>query len=139
MSEADSTNIIREAGLKATRSRVAVLRALERAQNPIGIVKLENALPQINRATLYRILQTFVQHGLAETCDIGHKHVDYRLSGKQHVHYVVCDKCGKTLTIAADCYRNHLNNLIKSQAPGFSVITRHSTTFFGYCNKCAGT
>jgi Fur family ferric uptake transcriptional regulator len=139
MTEKEAVDIIRKARIKVTKARVTVLRKLEQSNKPSGITRLEASLSEIHRTTLYRILQTFVKHGLAETCNIGHNHVDYRYASKDHFHYVVCDGCGQSRAIKADCDQNEPKNKKQSTMPGFSYISRHSITYFGLCLKCAGT
>jgi Fe2+ or Zn2+ uptake regulation protein len=130
---------IREAGLKVTLARVAVLQALKQAQRPVGINTLAQTLPQVNRATLYRILNAFVRTRLAETCELGHRHADYRYLGADHTHFVVCERCQRAESVPAECCPIRTAPEPTVVAPGFRTISRHLTTYFGCCEKCAET
>ncbi len=93
---------IRAAGLRATASRIAVLRELRRAQRPISHGDVVETLhsESWDRATLYRNLIDLSQVGLARKVELGDR--VWRFDGSQgkqvhdatlHPHFV-CTSCG---------------------------------------------
>lgn len=68
----DCVEALREAGLKVTRGRIRVMRALRAAAQPLSHADLEAAQVRggaeagaIDRVTLYRVLDSLVASGLA--------------------------------------------------------------------------
>jgi Fur family ferric uptake transcriptional regulator len=111
---ADSSDNVREliraTGARATRGRVRVLEMLQAAARPLSHAEVEAGLTDAadappDRVTLYRILDSLVEGGLAL------KAVDtrgvFRFSGVQarrqhagHVHFR-CTECGGVFCLAA--------------------------------------
>lgn len=95
---ATSADLIRAAGVKVTPGRVRVFEALAGAMQPLSHADLEALLPDADRVTLYRVLDSLVACGLAL------KAVDtrgvFRFSASSerrehsgHVHFR-CTDCG---------------------------------------------
>src|SRR5690606_5766963 len=93
---------IRGAGLRATASRIAVLRELRRAKRPISHGDVVETLQaeSWDRATLYRNLIDLAQVGLAHKVELGDR--VWRFDGSRgeqahdatlHPHFV-CTSCG---------------------------------------------
>lgn len=98
--EAALRDVIRGAGLRATTSRIAVLRMLRGTKSPLthGEVTESLAGRGWDRATLYRNLLDLTRVGLSRRTDLG-DHV-WRFEAivehhdeKKHPHFV-CDECG---------------------------------------------
>ncbi|MDI6750225.1 MAG: Fur family transcriptional regulator [Pseudomonadota bacterium] len=100
-----SAALLRAAGIKVTQPRLAVLDALRAAARPMSHAELEALLGEIDRVTLYRILDAFAQHGLASKAadargvfrfaatDAPRRHDD-------HVHFR-CQACGGVFCLEA--------------------------------------
>ncbi|MFD1715212.1 Fur family transcriptional regulator [Amnibacterium flavum] len=140
---ADSTTRLREADLRATAPRVAVLDTLESARIAsehltateiadrvaarIGAVSLQavyDCLAALEQAELVRRIQP-----------AGHPaHFEARV-GDNH-HHVVCRSCGRTEDI--DCVVGEAPCVHPSSAGGF-VIDQAEITFWGLCPDCAAS
>ncbi len=130
---------LRAAGLRATSSRIAVLRALRTAQRPLSHADLVKLLDgqSFNRATLYRNLTDLVEAGLARRAELG-DHV-WRFEGKgtsehdtrAHPHFV-CVECG-----TVECLPEMAVELPAS-ASAPQAVRRHEidVQVRGLCNDC---
>lgn len=107
MSLAPSTSVdlLRAAGLKKTPGRVRVLEALAAAASPLCHADLGALLPDADRVTIYRVLDSLVECGLAL------KAVDTRgvfrfsvaRAQRQHANHVHfrCTECGGVFCLKA--------------------------------------
>ncbi|MDO4587705.1 MAG: transcriptional repressor [Planctomycetia bacterium] len=88
-------------------------------------------LPDISRASVYRILDTFVRFGIIRK--IEHPGVAVRYDGKFCHHHMICSKCGAI----EDCPENYHNSIQypKEISSGFK-IENYSITFHGICKTC---
>lgn len=93
---------IRSTGLRATASRIAVLRELRRAKRPVShgdVVEMLTAEPW-DRATLYRNLIDLANCGLARKVELGDRVWRFDGSKQEHAHdatlhpHFVCTACG---------------------------------------------
>jgi Fur family ferric uptake transcriptional regulator len=91
--------LLREKGLRATPSRVAVLQVLENAPRPMSHAEMVEALSSgiWNRTTIYRNLTDLVKAGLAKRIELGDRVWRFSLPGDgTHPHFV-CTECGEVL------------------------------------------
>ena len=92
-------NTIRQAGLRSTAPRVAVLRRLLRAASPISHGELVEVLSEegLDRTTIYRNLQDLTDAGLAQRIDLGDHVWRFELKRAEqpvrHPHFT-CVACG---------------------------------------------
>ena len=91
---------IRKAGLRATRSRVTVLRLLHNRDSPTSHPEVNDALGEDgwDRATLYRNLTDLTDAGLLRRVDLGDHVWRFELvtahhDGDAHPHFL-CTNCG---------------------------------------------
>jgi Fur family transcriptional regulator, ferric uptake regulator len=102
ISRAELRDAIRVAGIRATASRVAVLRELRGASKPVSHAEVVAALAEEpwDRATLYRNLIDLVNAGLARKVELGDRvwRFDGAVATKRHdatLHpHFVCTLCG---------------------------------------------
>ncbi len=94
---------IREAGLRCTTARVAVLKHLDAASGPLTHAEVSEALADLgyDRATIYRNLTELTEAGLAVRVELGDhvwrfevKHAGSGHSGEEHAHFL-CTTCGE--------------------------------------------
>lgn len=126
---------LRRAGLPATAHRVQVLKALAgagRALTPQELLALVGG--GMNRVTLYRILDLFVEHGLAQRHSAGERALRYCLeaspAAKGHGHFH-CNRCGRTECLPASALD------LEALSRSFPFTIEHAEVRFdGICADC---
>lgn len=93
---------IRDAGLRSTAARIAVLQRLERATQPLSHAELaEELVPQgFDRATIYRNLMDLTEAGLVSRSELGDHVWRFEIRRQGHNHAIehphfVCTTCGE--------------------------------------------
>ncbi len=92
---------LREAGLRSTAPRVAVLRELMATRAPVSHAELCSALKKhrLDRATIYRNLIDLAEVGIANRVDLGDHVWRFEITARDgghadsHPHFV-CTDCG---------------------------------------------
>lgn len=135
MQEAQEITMLKEKNLRVTENRLAVLRYLSDQAIPVGIKNLENNLPNIDRVTLYRMMEQFEKNGIVRVCDLGHGHSDYELNTDHH-HHLVCRECGIVEDVEI-CHLEKLSQSLVKKSKKFSSIDQHRLTFMGTCKDCS--
>lgn len=133
----DMADLLFSAHLRATPARTAVLEALRRAKRPLSHADVESALSvQLDRVTVYRTLESFVEAGLAARTvgadRIGRfAFVDASADHREHAHFL-CDDCGRSI-----CLPTPVPPPV-SLPKGFAV-TSADLNFHGHCPDCQGS
>jgi Fur family ferric uptake transcriptional regulator len=101
-----TTELLRQAGVKVTPGRVLVLEALSSAAQPLSHSDLELRLPDSDRVTLYRNLDSLVACGLALKAVDTRGVFRFSATGAQrqhanHVHFR-CTDCGGVFCLKAE-------------------------------------
>lgn len=130
--------ILREAGLRVTASRLAVLAILHAAPRPMSHGEVVKALAAdvADRATIYRNLIDFVRVGLARKTELGDRVWRYEMvaaghSSRDHPHFV-CNECGNV-----QCLPGVEVAMIRSdQGPRALRDRQFELQFRGYCDDC---
>ncbi len=129
-------HICHQHGLPVTAQRREVLHALVlRADHPIADQIFDDVrkhLPEISRATVYRVLETLVRIGIA--CKVCHpgSGARYEVKTRRH-HHLVCISCEKMIDLQ-DSTLDHLS--LPGVGSGFH-IQDYSVQFRGLCTTCA--
>ena len=96
----DTRELIRDSGLRATASRIAVLRLVRTATSPMSHSDVAGRLADQpwDRATLYRNLVDMVEAGLLVRTDMGDHVWRYAFNRPDHADdehpHFVCTECG---------------------------------------------
>ncbi len=127
---------LRTRGLKVTRERQGILRAILARQDHVDADTLVEQLrgSGVSRATIYRTLDLLVQCGLVRRHNLGSNHAVYEASyGQEHHDHLVCLDCGRVIEF-------HCPDL---EALQDSVCERHrfrphqhNLQIFGVCEAC---
>lgn len=128
-------SILSEQSLRVTKPRVAVFEALERASEPVSLRSLVEALPGIDRVSIYRTLELFEQLRIITVVHIGWKK-RYELAAahqQHHHHHLVCTQCGSITEINSERLEDVIYTLTGSH--GFTP-TGHTFEITGICNTC---
>ncbi|WP_005036872.1 Fur family transcriptional regulator [Holophaga foetida] len=127
---------LREAGLKQTPQRQAILAVLQAAERPLTVEEIAGQMvgKPPGLPTIYRNLERFIGEGWAE-CMVGEDQVQrfVRCHSSHHHHHILCEGCGRTAETDCPGLDTAFENLAK--ASGFKV-TRHKLTLYGLCPEC---
>ncbi|PJA45032.1 hypothetical protein CO174_05300 [Candidatus Uhrbacteria bacterium CG_4_9_14_3_um_filter_50_9] len=137
MTQEEMKTKLRDAGFRATNTRMAVLSYLDSQHKPVGIEKIAERLSDTNLTTLYRMMNDFENARIVHAHELGHGHQDYELADRPHHHHIVCEECGDIEDVYAckdDC--EFEEKTLRSSSK-FTTINRQTTTFFGTCKQCS--
>ncbi|GAA2234157.1 transcriptional repressor [Herbiconiux moechotypicola] len=127
---------IRNAGLKVTGQRLAVLGALEGMPHSDADTvhrRVQQQLPGISLQATYVVLGALTEAGLIRRIEpAGSPALYERRIGDNH-HHVVCTGCGAVGDI--DCVHGAAPCLAPSSTGGFAIDTAE-ITFWGLCPEC---
>lgn len=140
MDHGPSTEQLREAGLRVTAGRVAVLDALDDLEGVHPdvaqiVTAVRRQLGSISIQAVYNALDALGKAGLVRRIEpAGHPARFESRTGDNH-HHVVCRSCGATADV--DCVVGSAPCLSPAAAPGFT-IDEAEITFWGICPSCQG-
>lgn len=128
---------LRDAGLRVTAPRLAVLRALaahSHADADTVFRAVQAVLPTTSLQAVYGVLGAFADAGLVRRIEPAGSSVRYeRRIGDNH-HHLVCRECGRVEDV--DCVVGEPACLTPSSTHGFRVAEAE-VTFWGICPACA--
>ena len=130
-----SSDILKNAGLKITNERKAVLDLLIKTSTPMSANDLWNKLSaKMNQATVYRILKQLVKSRILYQTDFREAQTFYEYQHKHH-HHIICTACGKKELLRL-CLPRQLERKVKNASKIFKGNLDHTLEFFGTCNSC---
>jgi Fur family ferric uptake transcriptional regulator len=133
---------IRDAGLRVTAPRVAVLQRLQDATAPVSHAEIADALaPQgWDRATIYRNLTDLTEAGLLHRTDLGDHVWRFELCEAEapgqhdqveHPHFV-CNECGDVTCLPGEMIEVHATRGAPKALKGGGVEIQ----IRGRCDRC---
>lgn len=132
----DYKQLLQDADLKVTAARTAVLSFLEHEEQPVAadtiFAHLRAEHDEADKATIYRILDIFIDKGLITKLEFGEGKYRYELAGDDH-HHLICENCGRIEDIS-DCHIADLQQEITTKKK--FLVKRHELEFFGLCEAC---
>ncbi len=138
-SKEDLTLMLREAELRVTDHRLAVLQYLSKVKNPVTVYELVDALRKkedIDQATVYRNLSSLHEAGLLRRLDFNHGHAHYELETGRASHQLVCSNCETIEKIEGISIDDTVKKMLK-KSKKFKQTTTHSMEIYGLCKSCA--
>lgn len=97
----DYNDLLHQAGLETTAHRLRVLEVVGNHERPLSAAEIYTAVQRmqtINRVTVYRILETFVQNGVVDRISSGGRAFFYGMAPNAnhapHPHFF-CQQCGR--------------------------------------------
>lgn len=124
---------MKELGLKVTQPRRKLLALLMQGQGPLAVEEMQEILKNSDVVTIYRSLNTFVEHGLVQKYEFGDGISRFELvSQSHHHHHVICKKCQRVDVLHLCNVEPHLEAVKKL---GYAQVT-HRLEFFGVCSHC---
>jgi Fe2+ or Zn2+ uptake regulation protein len=133
----DSTQLLRDAALRVTRPRLAVLAAVHarpHADTDSIIHAVRAELPDVSHQAVYDVLRALTAAGLIRRIQPARSVARYEARVGDNHHHVVCRSCGAIADV--DCARGEAPCLTASDDHGF-VIDEAEVVYWGRCPSCA--
>ena len=140
MSPEDLETRLRDAGLRATAPRVAILQVLAASTDHPRIdqviERVEATGLSISTQAAYDVCDALYRASLASRIDVAGGPVRYEARVGDNHHHLVCRTCG--VTIDVDCDVGEAPCRAPSDAHGF-VLDEAEVTYWGICPSCQTT
>jgi Fur family ferric uptake transcriptional regulator len=137
--DAHHERVLRDAGLRVTQQRVAVLAAVRRlphADTDSLISAVRTEAGDISHQAVYDVLRALTEAGLVRKIQpLGHV-ARYEGRVDDNHHHVVCRGCGAIADV--DCAVGEVPCLTASDTHGF-VIDEAEVTYWGTCPDCTAS
>lgn len=133
---ADTVELLRHNGLRATGQRLVILRALGRLGHATMEQLLEatqSELPNLQPSTIYRAVETLTTHRIVSHTHLTGAKPTYQLTSHGDHAHLVCRGCG-TVTQMDDAVARRFTADI-ARVHGFDVDFGHLSVF-GRCADC---
>ncbi len=137
----DPATALREAGLRVTKQRLAVIAALAdvpHAGADTVLRRVRTAVGQVSTQAVYDVLNTLTARGLVRRIQPAGSTARYELRAGDNHHHLVCRACGAVSDI--DCAAGTTPCLepsgLEGASPGF-VVDEAEVTYWGLCTTCA--
>jgi Fe2+ or Zn2+ uptake regulation protein len=143
--ELDETATLRAAGLRVTRPRAAVLRAVRdqpHADARALVDQVRHELPAVSRQAIFDCLNTFAELGLLRRIQPAGSPARYELRVGDNHHHLVCRECGAVSDVdcsvgAAPCLEPALDAAALGPQAGGFVVDEAEVIYWGRCARCA--
>ncbi len=135
--EEKAGKIIRENNLRCTKNRLAILGILLDSDVPLTHEEILMQLRDsgINRVTIYRGLQSFLEKGIVHRVEAGDRLWRFAVCGcksRTHCHpHFTCRACGRV-----ECLFQYPLPIITDPAPGYQV-EEQEVYLRGICADCS--
>jgi Fur family transcriptional regulator, stress-responsive regulator len=135
---AELERMLRDASLRVTRPRIAVLGAVH--QHPhadtlslVGVVREQ--LGDVSQQAVYDVLNALTDAGLVRRIQPLGSVARYESRVGDNHHHAVCRSCGVVADV--DCAVGAVPCLVPSEDHGF-VIDEAEVIYWGLCSDCSG-
>ena len=127
--------LLKTSGQNVTKPRLAVFEALL-GQESLSMPELIGKVREVDRASVYRVIETFERLGIIQRLHTGWKY-KLELSDRfaEHHHHLTCTTCGRSIAMnEAD-----LERVIRRVAAGHGFApAAHQIEVQGTCADCRG-
>ena len=136
---ADHEQLLRDAALRVTRPRLAVLRAVHADPHAdtdtlIGAVRAD--LGEVSHQAVYDVLRALTTAGLVRRIQPTGSVARYEARVGDNHHHVVCRSCGTVADV--DCAVGDVPCLTASEDHGYA-IDEAEVVYWGICPDCSET
>jgi Fe2+ or Zn2+ uptake regulation protein len=134
---ADQETRLRQASLRVTRPRVAVLGAVHdhpHSDTEAIIEVVRERMGPVSHQAVYDVLRALTAAGLLRRIQPAGATARYETRTGDNHHHVVCRSCGAIADV--DCSVGHAPCLTPSDDHGF-VIDEAEVVYWGTCSTCA--
>ena len=131
--------VLAGAGLRRGGARERIIDLLAQQPCALSAVEIEDALRaqggRIGRASIYRVLELLVDHGLVERVSVGRELSRFErvLPSGEHHHHLVCDACGRLVAFDDPGLERAIDRV--SERLGMRV-SHHDVVLRGACPDC---
>ncbi|ONI76680.1 transcriptional repressor [Kribbella sp. ALI-6-A] len=135
--DSDPTELLREAALRVTRPRLAVLTAVHshpHADTDAIIRATREELPDVSHQAVYDVLRALTDAGLLRRIQPAGSVARYEARVGDNHHHVVCRSCGAIEDV--DCAVGAAPCLHPSDQHGFAV-DEAEVVYWGLCPACS--
>ncbi|WP_400997184.1 Fur family transcriptional regulator [Agromyces sp. GXQ0307] len=132
----DAAARLRDAGLKVTAPRLAVLDAVVghgHLDAEAVHARVTDTLPGTSLQSIYNVLGALTEAGLLRRIEPAESPALYESRTGDNHHHVVCTRCRAVADV--DCVVGHAPCLAPSDTNGFTIQTAE-VTFWGLCADC---
>lgn len=137
LATSDFERILREAQLRVTRPRVAVLTAVHQhphADTDSVLSAVRTELADVSHQAVYDVLKALTAKGLLRKIQPAGSVARYEARVKDNHHHVVCRSCGAIADV--DCAAGETPCLTASDDNGFA-IDEAEVVYWGLCPACS--
>jgi Fur family transcriptional regulator, stress-responsive regulator len=134
---ADLESVLRAAGLRVTRPRMAVLDAVHahpHLDTDALIGAARSRLGEVSHQAVYDVLRILTDKGLVRRIQPPGSVARYEARVGDNHHHLVCRSCGEIVDV--DCALGAAPCLTPSDDAGF-VVDEAEVVFWGRCPACA--
>ena len=131
---------IREAGLRVTQPRLAVMHVLEKERGPLSHADLINALDGqgFDRVTLYRNLNDLADAGIVARTEVGDHVWRFELRKRAEAHsgvhpHFTCTDCGSVSCLPGDAVQISRSGRVPKSVREQTV----EVSLRGVCDRCS--
>lgn len=129
---------IRQARMRITKPRLAIIESLQRHEGPVSIERIHQELGAkvCDLVTVYRCLAAFEQLGMVRRSYLHNGTCLYELTlGTPRHYHIICKACGATDRV--DYFPvEGVERLLQER--GYTQVS-HVVAFFGMCPQCQQT
>ena len=132
----DPRELLRDASLRVTRPRVAVLEAVHahpHADTDSLIRASRQALPDVSHQAVYDVLRVLTEAGIVRRIQPAGSVARYEARTGDNHHHLVCRSCGVVRDV--DCATGQAPCLAPSEDHGFA-IEEAEVVYWGHCPDC---
>ncbi len=137
-SRPDLEHSLREAGLRVTAPRLAVLSAVldhPHADTDTLIHRARERHPKVSHQAVYDVLRALTDAGVLRRIQPAHSVARYEARIGDNHHHLVCRSCGAVTDV--DCAVDYTPCLTPSDAAGYE-IDEAEVIYWGLCPACQG-
>ena len=129
--------IFQDAGIRPTPNRILVMRALLGAARPMGLAELEDALPTMEKSSIFRVLNLLLEHHLLHGIEDGRGLTKYEICQSEGLHedddahpHFYCNECRRVFCL-------HSEPLPRVELPGGFMAETVNYMIKGLCPDCS--
>lgn len=132
----DATALLRSAGMRVTRQRIATLQSLVEHQHATVdeiVTTLTGDLPKVSFQAVYLVVADLVRAGILNRLDLPGHPSRYELNRRDNHHHVVCTSCGRVEDVA--CAVGSAPCLTPSETHDMDIAIA-DVLYRGICRDC---